>query len=74
MQTKLQSFTESVFTVAIGFVVAWVVQLVVFPLYGIHIDHSTHLEIVLIFTVVSIIRSYFVRRLFNRRQRAPTHA
>lgn len=69
MQTKLQSFVESIATVAIGFVVAWVVQLAVFPAYGIHLDHGTHLEIVLIFTVVSVIRSYFVRRIFNRRHR-----
>lgn len=74
MQTKLQSLFESICTVAIGFVIAWVVQLIVFPIYGIHVDHRTHLEIVVIFTVVSIIRSYFVRRLFNRRAHATANA
>lgn len=69
-QSKFQSLVESITTVAIGFVVAWVVQLIVFPMYGIDIDHGTHLEIVGIFTVVSIIRSFLVRRFFNGRNHA----
>lgn len=64
-QTRLASFIESCLNVLIGFGVALLSQLLVFPLFGIHIPLSQNLAIGLIFTVISIIRSYWVRRLFN---------
>lgn len=66
MQTRLQSFIESVINIAIGYFVALLAQLAVFPLFGIVIDIGTNMAIGAIFTVVSIARSYLVRRLFNR--------
>lgn len=64
-QTRFASFIESCLNVLIGFGVALLSQLLVFPLFGIHIPLSQNLAIGLIFTVISIIRSYWVRRLFN---------
>lgn len=66
MQTRLQSFIESFINVAIGYGVALVSQVLVFPLFGINIPMESNLLIGAIFTVISIVRSYFVRRLFNR--------
>jgi len=40
-------------------------QLAVFPIFGIRIQMRDNLLIGAIFTVVSIARSYAVRRLFN---------
>jgi hypothetical protein len=37
----------------------------VFPLFGIHIPLSADLAIGGIFVVVSLVRSYLLRRLFN---------
>lgn len=65
MQTKLYSLLESVANILIGSIVALLSQLVIFPLFSIHISIQANIEITLWFTLISIIRSYFVRRGFN---------
>jgi hypothetical protein len=65
-QTKLGSWVEVTTNVAIGFSVALTTQLAVFPLFGIHIPIEDNLQISTLFTAVSILRSYIVRRVFNR--------
>lgn len=64
-QSKLQSWVEVIFGTVSGLVVALLTQAIVFPLYGFQPTHSQHLQITAIFTVVSIVRSYLIRRLFN---------
>jgi len=66
MQTRWQSFFESCINVAIGYGVALLSQIIVFPLFGIHIPLASNLAIGAIFTVISIARSYAVRRVFNQ--------
>ena len=66
MQTRWQSFFESCINVAIGYGVALLSQILVFPLFGIRIPLSSNLAIGAVFTVISIARSYVVRRIFNR--------
>jgi len=65
MQTRLQSFFESLANVALGYLVALGAQLLVFPWFGIVIPMSSNILIGIIFTLVSLVRSYFLRRLFN---------
>ena len=50
---------------AIGYGVALLAQIAIFPLFGIRIQMRDNLLIGAIFTVISIARSYAVRRLFN---------
>lgn len=64
-QSKKHSFFESVLNVAVGYGVAVGAQLAVFPLFGIHIPLQSNLTIGAIFTVVSLVRSYTLRRIFN---------
>ena len=52
--------------VAIGYSVAILSQLAVFPLFGIKVTLTDNLLIGAFFTVISLARSYLVRRLFNR--------
>jgi hypothetical protein len=66
MQTRLQSFFESCINVAIGYGVALLSQILVFPMFGINATLSTNLAIGAIFTAISIVRSYAVRRSFNK--------
>lgn len=66
MQSKRHSLIEAVLNTAIGYVIAILTQVAVFPLFGIHIPLEQDLLIGLIFTVVSLVRSYALRRLFNR--------
>jgi hypothetical protein len=69
MQTRWQSLLEATLNIVIGSLVSLVVQRLVFPLYGIQITLAQDIQIVAIFTVVSIARSYLLRRFFNRLHR-----
>lgn len=60
------SFVESCANVAIGYGVAVASQVVIFPWFGIHVPLRSNLVIGLWFTAISIVRSYVLRRLFNR--------
>lgn len=65
MQTRLMSMVETITNVAIGLIVSFLSQVVIFKYYDIHISLAQNLELTLYFTVVSIIRSYVLRRFFN---------
>jgi hypothetical protein len=69
-QTRIGSLIEAAANTAIGFGVALVSQLVIFPLVGIHVPLSTNLWIGLWFTVISVARGYVLRRWFNARLHA----
>lgn len=64
-QSRRASLTESLLNVAIGYGVALAAQAVIFPAFGIHLSIGEHAAIGGWFTLVSIARSYCLRRLFN---------
>lgn len=66
-QTRRMSFLESCTNIAIGYGVALASQMVVFPMFGVHADLGQNIGIGLVFTAVSLVRSYLLRRWFNRR-------
>lgn len=69
-QSKLSSLVEASMNIVIGFVIALLSQIVVFPVVGIHgVPLSTNLEIGAYFTAISLVRSYVIRRWFNARLR-----
>lgn len=70
MQTRTQSLLESCANVIVGYLVALMAQLIVFPLLGIPVSLEQNLLLGAIFTVVSLGRSYCVRRMFARWHRA----
>lgn len=75
MQSKTQSMIEAWASTAFGFVVSLGVwAYVVTPLYGLQTSSRDGLGITLIFTVVSIVRGYYTRRLFNRFHMSRRHA
>ena len=61
-QSRLMSMVESLANVLVGYGVAVVTQMAVFPLFGLAVTVTENLLIGLIFTVVSIVRSYALRR------------
>ena len=74
-QTRLGSLIESAANIVIGFGVALLSQIVVFPLVGIHgVPLTTNLEIGAYFTAISLLRSYVLRRWFNARLRQASQA
>lgn len=72
-QSRLGSLIETVFNTAIGFGVAIASQVLVFPLFGIHVPLSTNLGIGAWFTAISIARGYMLRRWFNARLHRAAH-
>ena len=64
-QSRLMSLVESLANVLVGYGVAVATQMAVFPLFGLAVTVTENLLIGLIFTVVSIMRSYMLRRSFE---------
>jgi|TARA_R100001126_G_C4867305_1_gene170989 uncharacterized membrane protein len=69
MQSKLFSFIESVTNVVVGFVVAVLANILVLPLFGFYPNLGEATSIGVIFTIISLCRSYIIRRLFNKIKR-----
>ncbi len=65
-QSRLGSVVESVVNVLVGYGVAVGAQIAIFPLFGVNLPVSDNILIGLLFTAVSLVRSYALRRLFNR--------
>ncbi len=65
-QSRRMSLTEAIANVVIGYILAVATQVAVFPLFGIHIVLADDLMIGLAFLVVSLARSYVLRRMFER--------
>lgn len=65
-QSKRLSVAESIANTVIGLFVSYMIQLLVFPMLGIIISHSTNVKITLMFFVASFIRGYMIRRFFNK--------
>jgi hypothetical protein len=64
-QSRAMSLVEAVTNVIVGSGVAVVTQILIFPIFGLHTTLAQNLKMGLIFTVVSIGRSYALRRFFE---------
>ena len=64
-QTRTMSLIEAVTNVIVGYGVAVVTQILIFPVFGLHATLAQNLKMGLVFTVVSIARGYALRRLFE---------
>lgn len=65
MQTKKQSFIESITNVIVGYSIAVISQIIIFPYFDVNIKITDNMIIGIWMTAVSIARSYIIRRLFN---------
>ena len=66
-QTRLGSLIEACINVLIGFVINMAANFVILPLIGFEISLAQNLFIGVLYTVISVARSYAVRRWFNGR-------
>ena len=64
-QSRLMSLVESLANVLVGYGVAVITQVVVFPMFGLAVTIAENLLIGLVFTGVSLVRSYALRRSFE---------
>jgi hypothetical protein len=65
-QSRRLSLVEAFTNVAVGYVLAVITQILVFPWFGIHSSLGENLAIGSMFTGISLLRSYALRRLFER--------
>lgn len=66
MQTKKHSLIESITNVLSGLLISWLAwHLIISPIFKIYPNNTDIVLISVIFTILSIIRSYFIRRIFN---------
>ncbi len=66
-QSRLESFVEACINVAIGLVISLIANQFILPHYGTHLTLANNIQISAAYTVISIVRSYVVRRWFNAR-------
>lgn len=65
MQSRFQSVVETVASVGVGFVLSMIVGHFVYPHFGMKVTVADNAGITAIFTITSLIRSYYTRRFFN---------
>ena len=69
MQSKKQSLIETLTSVFVGWLIGVILNLTVLPLFDYNITVVDSLWVSLIFTVVSVIRGYIIRRWFNSKEK-----
>lgn len=65
MQSRWMSFVEAVTNIVVGYGLAVLTQIIVFPLFGLHASLAENFLLASLFTGISLIRSFAIRRLFN---------
>jgi hypothetical protein len=64
-QSRTMSFVEAATNVVVGFAFALVTQFAVFPMLGLAVSVTNNLILGCIFTTVSMVRSFTLRRMFE---------
>ena len=65
-QSKKNSLCESISNLVIGNLIFFFSNKFIFSINGVHVDNTKHFQIALFFSTLSVIRSYAIRRFFNR--------
>jgi hypothetical protein len=64
-QLRRHSALETCLSTCIGFGVAYTANLIILPVFGYTPTWQENIVLTSFFTVVSLVRGYYVRRLFN---------
>lgn len=66
-QSRLESLVEAVVNILLGFGINFTANLIVLPWFGFALTPTDAFGIGLVFTAISLARSYLIRRWFNAR-------
>ena len=66
MQSKSLSIIEAITNTIAGLATSFVIQLIIYPILKIDVTLNQNIIITIVFFIVSILRSYLLRRLFNK--------
>ena len=69
MQSKKQSLIETLTSVFVGWLIGVILNLTILPLFNYNITVVDSLWVSLIFTVISVVRGYLIRRFFNSKEK-----
>ncbi len=64
-QSRLMSLIEAVANVVVGYGLAVLTQVLAFPAFGLHATLSQNLQLAALFSAISVLRSYVLRRAFE---------
>lgn len=64
-QTRLGSLIEAIINTCIGFGINFTANMFIFPMFGFHITPGANFMLGMIYTIISVARSYCIRRWFN---------
>ena len=68
MQSKRESMIETLTSVFVGWLIGVILNMLVLPLFNYDVNLTDGVLISIIFTAVSVVRSYVVRRFFNSKE------
>ena len=66
MQSRKGSAAEAFTNILIGITIGFLSNLIVLPAFGYAVTVGDSVSISLVYTVISFVRSYVVRRFFNK--------
>lgn len=66
-QSKKHSALESVTNVIVGLLVSVATQMILYPILGIPVSFNQNLIITAVFFILSFVRGYVIRRIFNNK-------
>jgi len=66
-QSKKHSLIESITNTIVGLLTSFLIQIIIYPILNIPVTLSQNIIITFVFFFASIIRGYFIRRLFNKK-------
>lgn len=64
-QSRFGSFVEAWANIAVGFAINYAANLIVLPMFGLPVTYGQAFGIGVVFTAISLARSYIIRRWFN---------
>jgi hypothetical protein len=64
-QSRAMSMVEAIANVVVGYGVAVATQILIFPVFGLHTTLTQNLKLGGIFTIMSLARSFALRRIFE---------
>jgi hypothetical protein len=64
-QSKKQSLVESITNIVVGYLISLFAQIIIYPIFDINVELKTNIYISILFTTISLCRSYLLRRFFN---------
>ena len=67
-QSRRRSLLESFINILVGYSINFTANLLIFPLFGWHISTRENLTLGVIYTGISLVRSYGIRRFFNHKE------